>query len=112
MKSMIRLTDKEREALDELKQWILLSWPSAQLRLFGSKVNGTSDEESDVDVLVILPFPVDEVTRRSIIHQVFRGNIARDVNISALVVSHNEWDESPLSAHPIRAAIENEGVKL
>jgi len=49
------LTNNEKKALKELKKEVLKLYPEAKLILFGSKVRGDFDEESDVDVLVVMP---------------------------------------------------------
>lgn len=108
----LNLTQAERLAINELMRDVEAKWPSAQFKLFGSKATGTSDMESDMDILIELPCPVTKEIRRQIVHKVFDINLVHATNISALIVSEEEWQETPLSLLPIHAAVEEEGIAL
>jgi uncharacterized protein len=112
MQELLNLTENEIVALTELTKAIRELWPPARIKLFGSKATGTFDAESDVDVLVLLPCPVDATIRKQIIHKVFEINLAHESNISVLIVSGEEWDSSVFSFLPIHSFIEQEGVSL
>ena len=106
------LTEAETLALDEIIAALKTDWPSVKFKLFGSKVNGTFDAESDLDLLVLLPCPVTNEIRRQIVHKVSDINLSYESNISALIVSEEEWQNAPLSLLPIHGLIEEEGVSL
>jgi len=108
----LNLTKTESLAIDELITALKTDWPRAKFKLFGSKVNGTSDAESDLDILILLPCPVTKEIRRQIVHKVSDINMAYGTNISALIVSEDEWQDSPLSLLPIHAFVEEEGITL
>ena len=107
-----KLTAAERTATDELMRSLRTLWPDTEFKLFGSKANGTADEESDVDVLVVLPCDVTQEIRRTIVHRVFDVDLSHGTNISVLIVSRSEWDDSPLCVLPIHDHIETEGIRL
>jgi len=48
------LTTNESAALKKLKDSLARDFRLVELRLFGSKARGDSDQESDIDVLVVL----------------------------------------------------------
>ena len=48
------LTDNERVALTELKKKIAEKYPTAQIILYGSKARGDYDENSDIDILIVI----------------------------------------------------------
>ncbi len=48
------LSDNERKALSELKEKINEKYPGTELILYGSKARGDFDEESDIDLLVLI----------------------------------------------------------
>ncbi|BCB96054.1 hypothetical protein JZK55_09760 [Dissulfurispira thermophila] len=106
------LTEAENFALDEIISVLKTDWPSVKFKLFGSKVNGTFDEESDLDLLIILPCHVTNDIRRQIVHKVFDINLKYETNISVFIVSEDEWQKAPLSLLPIHAFVEEEGVVL
>jgi DNA polymerase sigma len=115
MKKMLKkltLSPAEQSALDELIGEIRKLWPKTKFKLFGSKVTGIADAESDLDLLIQLPFPVTEEIRRQIIHKTFDLNLAYESNISVLIVSQQEWEDGLLSVLPIHAAVELEGIAL
>ncbi len=107
-----KLASSERDALSKLVRDVRTSWPDAKFKLFGSKVTGTADEESDLDVLVLLPGKVTAEIRQRIIHLVFDINLAFGTNISPLILSQQEWDRGLVTALPIHSYIEEEGATL
>lgn len=108
----LKLAKSERYALSELIADLKTSWPSAKFKLFGSKVKGIADEESDIDLLIMLPCDVTEEIRKQIIYKVFEINLTFETNISTLIIAREEWDSPPFSLLPIHAYIEEEGVHL
>jgi DNA polymerase sigma len=70
-----KLTQAEKLALSNLITSLRADWPYAKFTLFGSKVKGMADEESDLDLLVILTCPIDDEIRRQIVHRVFETNL-------------------------------------
>lgn len=112
MLDSLALSNAEKKAVEELLLTIRAQWPSADVRIFGSKATGTADEESDLDVLVLLPCPVTEAIRKKIIHDVFEINLSNGSNISAIAFSKEEWEGFPLSVLPFHANVEEEGIIL
>lgn len=112
MPYITNLVKSERDALKEAVNKLKLKWPLGNFLLFGSKVRGTADEESDLDLLIILPCPVTEEIRRKIIHMIFDINLKFESNISVLIMSEDEWNNSPIALLPIHAVIEAEGIPL
>lgn len=108
----LNLTEAEKLALSELITDVKTGWLSAKFKLFGSKANGISDAESDLDLLVMLPCLVTKEIRQQIIHKVFDINLTHGTNLSVLIVSEKEWQNTPLSLLPIHAFVEEEGVSL
>ncbi|MBI4691193.1 MAG: nucleotidyltransferase domain-containing protein [Nitrospirae bacterium] len=108
----LNLTKSERDALDEFLLGLRTDWPLAKFKLFGSKIKGIADAESDLDLLVLLPHRVTEEIRQKIVHRAFDVNLTYGSNISVLIVSEEEWENSPLSILPVHAIIEEEGIPL
>ena len=106
------LDESERIALNELIEYVRSEWPQSVLKIFGSKITGTSDEESDIDVLIILPVLITERIRRKIIYKVFEINLEYESNISPLIVSRSEWETGHMTVLPIHETIESQGVPL
>ncbi len=104
------ISKSEKKALDQLISELKASWPGVKAKVFGSKVKGIADDESDLDILILLPDEVSEDTRRQIIYKVFDINLAYETNLSALIMSEGEWEGRLTSLLPIHAFVEKEGV--
>ena len=104
------LTEPELDAIDELVAKLIKTWPDVKIKVFGSKVKGFADEESDIDLLILLPCEATEEMRHRIIQMVFHINIRFETNISPLILSRKEWEDSPISVLPIHHFIEEEGI--
>ena len=106
------LSSQEQQALQELSSFIKAQWPQARVKVFGSKIKGTADEESDLDTLIALPHAVTEDVRRQIIHRVFEINLTNGTNLSVLIVSQEEWEQGYLTLLPIHREVEEGSVTL
>ncbi len=106
------LSSQEQDALQELSNFIKANWPQAQIKVFGSKINGTADAESDLDTLIELPLAITAEIRRRIIHRVFEINLALGTNLSVLIVSQEEWERGYLTLLPIHREVEEGSVTL
>jgi predicted nucleotidyltransferase len=51
----LMITEMEQKALNELLTFLKGTWQNARIVMFGSKVKGVQDEESDLDILIALP---------------------------------------------------------
>jgi len=106
------LSSQEQQALQELSSFIKAQWPQARVKVFGSKIKGTADVESDVDTLIELPLNITEDVRRCIIHRVFEINLTHGTNLSVLIVSQEEWEQGYLTLLPIHREVEEGSVTL
>jgi len=108
----LNLTKSEIDALIQVVAKIRSTRLQTKFRLFGSKASGTSDSESDLDLLIVLPGKITESIRKDIIHLIFDINLDYNTNISAMIVSEAEWESPPYSMLPIYSYIQEEGVSL
>jgi len=106
------LTDREVEALARLKQDLSARFPLVDIVVFGSRVRGDSDLESDLDVLVVLSVRRSHKIRAEVSGVVFEINLDLGTNISALVVGSEEWLNGRLSESPIKQNVDKEGVSI
>lgn len=108
----ISLTQNQRNALVELQQQINGSFGICAMELFGSVVRGESDNESDIDVLIVTKHPLERKVRHQITDIVFEINLRYDTNFSTLVVDRVSWENGLFSVLPIREEILKEGIAL
>jgi predicted nucleotidyltransferase len=80
--------------------------------LFGSVVQGQADEESDVDLLVVLNDPPSHQVRDRITSLILDINLKYGTNLSELIVDQQAWDHGLPATLPIHEEIEEEGIRL
>jgi len=66
MKSMddLPLGDNEKKAIQEATRILKEKFPVSDVILFGSKARGDSDEESDIDLMLLTTRPIDWQERK------------------------------------------------
>lgn len=77
--------------------------------LFGSYARGEADEDSDIDVLVVLPAASDE-SRRAVLDEAAALYAEHGVLVQPVVLSRAEHDGRLAGGHPLLSAIAKEGI--
>lgn len=108
----LNLKENEKKALLELKARIFERFPDAEIILYGSKARGDADEESDIDVLVLLNQEVDDYLREGIFSLSFKIELKYDVIFGILVESKQFWNTDLARAMPIHWSIDKEGIPV
>jgi len=111
MGTLAYLAPYELQALGDLKQSLNHNFQVVDFCLYGSKARGTSDNDSDIDVMIEL----EELTPafyEKIFDVVFDINLRYGVFISAVLFGRKELEVGPMSASPLFKAIERDGVRL
>ena len=101
-----------RNALQEARERLAAEFRLDRLVLFGSVIQGTDDEESDADLLVVLAIRPTHHERDRITSLILDINLGHGTNLSELIVDQDTWDVGLVSALPIHAKIEEEGIRL
>lgn len=110
--SDLQLPQQLRKALQEAQKRIPAEFAVDRIVLFGSVVRGEEDEESDVDLLIVLQEPPDHRMRNRISRLILDINLEYDTNLSGLVVDQKAWDAGLLTVLPIHEEIKEEGIRL
>src|SRR5437763_11119133 len=97
----LSLSPNLRAALQTVRSRLMAEFDIDRLVLFGSAAWGRPDEESDVDLLIVLNNKVDLETEDSISRAIFDINLKYDTNLSELIVDREIWDHGLASAMPI-----------
>ena len=108
---MGNLTANELAALKKLKETLQRDFRLVELRLFGSKVRGTADRESDIDVLVVLE-DYDWEIEKAVCDMCFDINIEFRVLLSPVLYTRAEFSSDLNRATPFYEAVVREGVPL
>jgi predicted nucleotidyltransferase len=108
----LQLPPRLLAALQAARDRIVAEFDVDRMVLFGSIVEGTSDEESDVDLLVVLRQCPSLQRRDRLTGVILDINLEYDVNLSELIVDRHTWDKGLPSILPIHEKIEEEGIPL
>lgn len=108
----IKLAHNQRQALDEIRQILAESFDIEAIKLFGSVSRNETDEESDIDLLIITRLPLRRIVRHQITDIVCEINLKYNTNVSTLVVDRESWNTGLFSVLPLREEILREGVAL
>ena len=106
----IDIADNERNAVKAASKLLKEKFPVKKVVLFGSKVRGDDDAESDIDLLVLVERKITWNERKAIIDVLFDIELAYDVIVSPLIVEDREWNEGTFSVMPIYHEVSRDGV--
>lgn len=105
------ISDKEKNAIKEVKQYLSENFDLLDLRVFGSKVKETDTAESDTDIMAVLD-NYDPLIEARIDSQVFKINLKHDCLISVLLYSREEIERGPLGESPLYKKVIKEGIPV
>lgn len=82
-----------------------------EIIIFGSKVRGNSERESDIDILIVLDKLTWEI-KKTISELAAQENIKFGVLISTVRYDVTTWENPVVKATPFYSTIRKEGVQL
>ncbi len=114
MKTIVDLTlrDNEKQAILEATRILRERFPVKEVILFGSKARGDSDQESDIDLLVLTTDRLHWKDRHAIVDALFEVEMRHNVVISIVVNTVYDWNEGVCTVLPIHQKIAMEGVVM
>ena len=107
----MELSSEERDALSRITQILRSRLGAKEVILYGSAARGQLDEESDIDLLVVLP-GMDWETQKEIIAVCFDAQLECGRVFSATCYTADEIEHSPLRSSPLVLAARREGQIL
>jgi predicted nucleotidyltransferase len=108
----LNLKKNERKALQELKNRLLKRFPNVEVILYGSKVRGNSDKESDIDLLILFQSQVNSKLEEEITEITFDIELKYDVVFGKIIESRDFWNSPLANAMPLHWNIDKEGVRI
>ena len=103
----------ERQALADLRARLFTQLGFVkEVILFGSAARGTADAESDIDLLVLTAYALDNWTRHDISDIIADINGEYETNFSSLVIDSENWRNGLISVLPIKAEILQDGIPV
>lgn len=106
----IKLNQKERQAVEKAAEIIKKQFPIDQVILFGSKARGTSDQYSDIDLLLIGSKLLHWREEKAIVEILFQVGQEYNVIFSPLFTSSEEWEGKIFRQFPIYHEILKDGA--
>ena len=106
---MSQLSKSEQDAIHELKCCISKNHRLLQMKLFGSKVRGSSDEESDIDLSIVLE-EVNWRIEREMYELCFEIGLKYDLLLTPTVFSQDEMNDELIKSTPFYRVVPREGM--
>ena len=107
----MEMNAEERDALSQVTQTLRYRFGVREIILYGSAARGQLDEESDIDLLVVLP-KIDWEIQKEIIGVCFEAELQCGRVFSATCYTTEEMEDSPLRSSPLVVAARREGQHL
>jgi len=101
----------KREILAKINGAVQEIEPSAEVILFGSRARGDERDDSDWDILILVPYEADLITEQQFRHKLFDVELEYGQSFSTFVHSKSDW-EKKYYVTPFYKNIEQEGVRL
>ena len=108
----VKLVQKERYSILETAQALKSDLPVTRVILFGSKARGSSEADSDIDLLVLTHCPVTSKLRQAISYRLADINLCNDVLLTSVVVSEQEWANGLIRHTLIHSEVERDGCEI
>ena len=108
----VNLGENEIKALRELKQKLLTRFPEAEMMLYGSKARGEGEEDSDIDLLILVDGPVTREVKEEIVSIAYEVELTYDLVFGLLVESRSFWQSPLAQTMPLHWNVDREGVLL
>jgi uncharacterized protein len=105
------LKDNEIRAIYSLLERLKRRLDVQELRIFGSKARGDFDNDSDIDLMIMVPTKTREMAQL-IDQDVFETNLEFEAAISTILFSREEIECGPMSESPLYKRIVAEGVPI
>ncbi len=107
----MELSSEEREVLSRVARILRTRFGAEEVILYGSAARGQLDEESDIDLLVVLP-KLDWEMQKEIIGVCFDAELECGRVISAVCYTADEMEHGPLRSSPLVLTARRKGQVL
>jgi predicted nucleotidyltransferase len=101
----------ERNAIETFRRLLAERLHVDQIVLFGSRARGDAVPDSDMDVLVIIDKPSEDI-EEFVSSCAWEAGFEQGMVIVPVVYSKQEWESGPERVSLLARAIESEGVPL
>ncbi len=106
------MKDIERSILEKFRSLLLERVQVYKIILFGSRARGDAQEDSDMDVLVILDEPITPGVRDAVSDCAWEAGFDAGVVVASVAFTREEWEEGPEYYSPFAESVRSEGIPL
>jgi len=103
--------DKSTQLLQKIKSYAQAIDKEAVVILFGSRARGTAREDSDWDILILVPGPVTLKLEQAFRHKLFELELEYGQAISTFVYSKTDWS-GKYRVTPLFQNVAKEGIAI
>jgi|CryGeyStandDraft_6_1057127.scaffolds.fasta_scaffold425338_2 predicted nucleotidyltransferase len=108
---MKNLLNNEEKALIDFRILLEKEFGAIDVRLFGSRARGEGDQESDLDVFIVLPEITWEIEKR-LYGLAFDLSLEHKVLLAPVLYSRTDIENPAIKASPLYKTVQSEGVKV
>ncbi len=102
---------QNEKAVQALKQGLVNRFGTdVELRIFGSVARGDYREYSDIDILVVLPVPVNNAVEEQVFDMAYDIELEYGLVIGTIVYSKDFWYSDRAAVMPLFRNIQREGL--
>jgi predicted nucleotidyltransferase len=102
-----------QKAIQALKQGLVHRFGTdVELRIFGSVARGDYREYSDIDILVVLPVPVNNAVEEQVFDMAYDIELEYGFVIGTIVYSKDFWYSDRAAVMPLFRNIQREGLSV
>ncbi len=102
-----------KKSIAELKELLIDTFDDGvELFLFGSVARNEYGPESDIDILVLLPFEIDTKLKIKIIDLAYDIGLKNDVVFNVIIRSKPDWKSGMSSITPFHRNLEKEALRI
>jgi uncharacterized protein len=106
------MTEKEWELVHRFKSLVEQKLQVHQMIVFGSRARGDAEEESDLDVLVIVNEPETRRISELISECAWETCFGSGIILSPLMMSRDRWENGPERSSLLASAVREEGIPV
>ena len=100
------------EIVEQIKQTIHKTEPTATAILYGSEARGDARSDSDIDVLVLLEGDRRDLKREDRLSgALYDIELATGLPVSPMIMLRSQWENRPFKT-PFYVNVMNEGVRI
>ena len=108
----IQLSQKDKQSILEAGRTLKTDFPVSRIILYGSKARGTSEPDSDIDLLILTDCQINGKLRRAISDRLADINLRNDVFMTSVVISEQEWANGLIRYSLFHSEIEKGGCEV